>query len=168
MAITKNMQQQQPDYLRLQDLFAICIGKWKWFVLSLIVFIGLAVVYLLVTPPVYTRTTSLLIKEGDKKGTSSLSSVVNAFAEMGIFSANVNVNNELTSIQSPDVLLEVIRRLNLDIEYKTDGDYHQKTLYGRTLPLTVSFKDLAYNDFSSFTMTIEKGKVRLTDFELNG
>jgi capsular exopolysaccharide synthesis family protein len=168
MAITKNIQQQQPDYLRLQDLFAICIGKWKWFVLSLIVFIGLAVVYLLVTPPVYTRTTSLLIKEGDKKGTSSLSSVVNAFAEMGIFSANVNVNNELTSIQSPDVLLEVIRRLNLDIEYKTDGDYHQKTLYGRTLPLTVSFKDLAYNDFSSFTMTIEKGKVKLTDFELNG
>jgi capsular exopolysaccharide synthesis family protein len=168
MAITKNMQQQQVDYLRLQDLFAICVSKWKWFVLSLIIFIGLAVVYLLVTPPVYKRTTSLLIKEGDKKGTSSLSSVVNAFAEMGIFSANVNVNNELTSIQSPDVLLEVIRRLNLDIEYKTDGDYHQKTLYGRTLPLTVSFKDLAYNDFSSFTMTIEKGKVWLTDFELNG
>ena len=169
MAITNNnLQQQQADYLRLQDLLAICIGKWKWFVLSFIIFIGLAVVYLLVTPPVFTRTTSLLIKEGDKKGTSSLSSVVSAFAEMGIFSANVNVNNELTSIQSPDVLLEVIRRLNLDIEYKTDGDYHQKTLYGRTLPLTVSFKDLAYNDFSSFTMTIEKGKVRLTDFELNG
>ena len=168
MAITKNMQQQQADYLRLQDLFAICIGKWKWLVLSLIIFIGLAVVYLLVTPPVYTRTTSLLIKEGDKKGTSSLSSMVNAFAEMGIFNANVNVNNELSSIQSPDVILEVIRRLNLDIEYKTDGKYHKETLYGRTLPVAVSFKDLAYNDFCSFTMTIKNGKLWLTDFELNG
>lgn len=169
MAITQNnLHQQQSDYLRLQDLFAICISKWKWFVLSLIIFIGLAVIYLLATPPVYTRTTSLLIKEGDKKGTSSLSSVVSAFAEMGIFSANVNVNNELASIQSPDVILEVIRRLNLDIEYKTDGKYHKQTLYGRTLPVAVAFKDLAYNDFSSFTMTIKNGKLWLTGFELNG
>ena len=169
MAIIKNnTQQQQADYLRLQDLLAICISKWKWFVLSLIIFVGLAVVYLLITPPVYTRTTSLLIKEGDKKGVSSLSTVVNAFADMGIFNTNVNVSNELSSIQSPDVILEVIRRLNLDIEYKTDGDYHKKTLYGRTLPLKVTFKDLAYNDFSTFTITLEKGKVRLTDFELNG
>lgn len=170
MAVTNqnNMHQQQADFLSLQDLLAICIGKWKWFVLSLIIFVGLAVVYLLVTPPVYTRTTSLLIKEGDKKGVSSLSTVVNAFADMGIFNTNVNVSNELSSIQSPDVILEVIRRLNLDIEYKTDGNYHKKTLYGRTLPLKVTFKDLAYNDFSSFTMTLEKGKVRLTDFELNG
>lgn len=168
MAIIKNnTQQQQADYLRLQDLLAICISKWKWFVLSLIVFVGLAVIYLLVTPPVYTRTTSLLIKEGDKKGVSSLSTVVNAFADMGIFNTNVNVSNELSSIQSPDVILEVIRRLNLDIAYKTDGDYHKKTLYGRTLPLKVTFKDLAYNDFSTFTITLEKGKVRLTDFELN-
>lgn len=168
MAIIKNTVNQQADYLRLQDLFAICIGKWKWFILSLIVFVGLAVVYLLVTPPVYTRTTSLLIKEGDKKGVSSLSSVVNAFADMGIFNTNVNVTNELSSIQSPDVILEVIRRLNLDVNYKTNGKYHKETLYGLTLPLKVTFKDLAYNDFSSFIMTIEKGRVKLSDFELNG
>lgn len=162
-----NMHQQQADFLSLQDLLAICIGKWKWFVLSLIIFIGLAVVYLLVTPPVYTRTASLLIKEGDKKGVSSLSSVVNAFADMGIFNTNVNVSNELSSIQSPDVILEVIRRLNLDVNYKTKGKYHKETLYGRTLPLKVTFKDIAYNDFSSFTLTIEKGKVKISDFELN-
>lgn len=165
---TNNIQQQRDDFLRVQDLLAICIGKWKWFVLSLIIFIGLAVVYLLVTPPVFTRTTSLLIKEGDKKGVSSLSTVVNAFADMGIFNTNVNVSNELTSIQSPDVLLEVIRRLNLDVDYKTDGQYHRETRYGRSLPLKVTFKDIAYNDFSKFTMTLEKGKVKLADFELNG
>ena len=170
MAVTNqnNMHQQQADFLSLQDLLAICISKWKWFVFSLILFIGLAVIYLLVTPPIYTRTTSLLIKEGDKKGVSSLSTVVNAFADMGIFNTNVNVSNELSSIQSPDVILEVIRRLNLDVDYKTDGQFHQETLYGRTLPLKVAFKDLAYNDFSSFTVTIQKGKVKMSGFELNG
>lgn len=170
MAIIKNnnsLRQQQPDFLRMQDLLAICLGKWKWFLLSLIVFVGLAIGYLLVTPPVFTRSTSLLIKEGGKNGTTSFSSVVNAFAEMGIFSANVNVNNELISIQSPDVILEVIRRLNLDVDYKTEGRFHQETLYGRSLPLKVTFKGLAYNDFSTFDIVIRKGKFYLTDFELN-
>ena len=172
MAITRtnnnnNIRQQQADYLRLQDLFALCIGKWKWFVLSLIFFIGLAVVYLLITPPVYTRSTSLLIKEDGKKGTSSFTSEMNAFAEMGLFAANTNVNNELISIQSPDVILEVIRRLNLDVTYKTDGQFHKETLYGRTLPLKVEFKDLAYNDFSAFKINISKGNLFLSDFELN-
>jgi len=172
MAITKtnnsNTRQQQADYLRLQDLFALCIGKWKWFIFSLVVFVGLAVAYLLITPPVYTRSTSLLIKEDGKKSGSSFTSEMNAFAEMGLFSANTNVNNELISIQSPDLILEVIRRLNLDVNYKTDGQFHKETLYGRSLPIKVEFKDLAYNDFSSFTINISKGKYYLSDFELNG
>lgn len=172
MAITKantsNVRQQQADYLRLQDLLALCIGKWKWFALSLIVFIGLAVAYLLVTPPVYTRSTSLLIKEDGKKGGLSFTTEMNAFAEMGLFSANTNVNNELISIQSPDVILEVIRRLNLDVTYKTDGQFHKETLYGRTLPIKVEFKDLAYNDFSEFKLNISKGNLFLSEFELNG
>lgn len=171
MAITKansgNVRQQQADYLRLQDLLALCIGKWKWFVLSLIVFIGLAVAYLLITPPVYTRSTSLLIKEDGKKGASSFTSEMNAFAEMGLFSANTNVNNELISIQSPDVILEVIRRLNLDVTYKTEGQFHKETLYGRTLPIKVEFKDLAYNDFSEFKLNISKGNLFLSEFVLN-
>ena len=172
MAITKtnnsNVRQQQADYLRLQDLFALCIGKWKWFVFSLILFVGLAVVYLLITPPVYTRSTSLLIKEDGKKGGSSFTSEMNAFAEMGLFSANTNVNNELISIQSPDVILEVIRRLNLDVNYKTDGQFHKETLYGRTLPIKVEFKDLAYNDFTAFKVNISKRSLFLSEFELNG
>ena len=172
MAITKtnnsNVRQQQADYLRLQDLLALCIGKWKWFVLSLIVFIGLAVAYLLITPPVFTRYTSLLIKEDGRRGRSSFSSELNSFADMGIFNVNSNVNNELISIQSPDVILEVIRRLNLDITYKTDGQFHKKTLYGRNLPVKVEFKDLAYNDFSAFKVNISKGNLFLSEFELNG
>ena len=92
---------------------------------------------------------------------------MNAFAEMGLFSANTNVNNELISIQSPDVILEVIRRLNLDVTYKTDGQFHKETLYGRTLPIKVEFKDLAYNDFSEFKLNISKGNLFLSEFELN-
>lgn len=159
---------QQADYLRLQDLLALCVSRWKWFLISLVCFVGLAVTYLLTTAPVYKRTTSLLIKDDSKKS-SNLSEVQNSFTDMSLFSQNTNVRNELISIQSPDLIAEVIRRLHLDINYKTNGRFHKTTLYGQSLPIEVSFKDLPYNDFCSFTLTILKNRtLELSDFKLNG
>ena len=158
----------QADYLRLRDLMALCVSHWKWFFLSLFVTVGLAIFYLLVTPAVYTRSTSLLIKEEGKKGESLFSSELNSFAEMGIFSGNTNVNNELTTIQSPDLLAEVIRRLHLNMNYKTEGLFHRQTLYGNSLPVKVEFQKLNENDFLSFTLTIQEGNhLLLSDFVLN-
>lgn len=158
----------QADYLRLKDLFALCLNEWKWFLLSLAVFIGLAIAYILVTPPVYKRSTSLLIKDENKK-TQTLASEQNPFQDMGLFTTNTNVQNELISIQSPDVILEVIRRLHLDMEYKVDGTFHKELLYGRTLPVEVNIEKLSYNDNCSFTLNLQKdGKALMTDFKLNG
>lgn len=158
----------QGDYLRLKDLFAMCLGNWKWFLLSLICFTGLAVAYILVTPPVYKRSASLLIKDEGKKN-QSLGSEQNPFQDVGLFVSGTNVQNELISIQSPDVILEVIRRLHLDMEYRVDGTFHKELLYGSTLPVEVNIEKLSYNDNCSFTLTLQKnGSALLTDFRLNG
>mgnify|MGYP006988153437 CR=1 FL=1 len=61
---------QQDDFLRIQDLLYLCLARWKWFVLSLAVTIGVATAYLLRTPTVYTRTASVLIKEIPKASRS--------------------------------------------------------------------------------------------------
>ena len=164
-----NPQSSRPEeFFRLQDLLAICARKWPWFVLSLAICTGLAVAYLLVTPPVYTRSASLLIKEDGKKG-GSVPSEMGSFVDMGLFSVSTSVANEQISIQSPDLLLEVIRRLSLDVSFQADGTFRKEALYGRTLPIKVEFKDIAYNDFAAFTVTIRKNeKVVLSDFLLNG
>ena len=68
MTTQKNVPaQSQQDFIRIQDLFYLCLGKWHWFILSLAVCLGTAVWYLLATPPVYTRSASILIKD-DSKG----------------------------------------------------------------------------------------------------
>lgn len=158
----------QNDYLRLKDLFALCLNEWKWFLLSLLFFIGLAVAYILITPPVYKRSASLLIKDESKKS-QSMTNEQNPFQDMGLFAVNTNVQNELLSIQSPDVVLEVIKRLHLDMSYKVDGTFHKELLYGQTLPININIENLAYNDFCSFTVTLQKnGTAILTDFTKNG
>ena len=73
METIDNSQASRPeDFLRLQDLLVLCLRKWMWFVLSLIICVGLAVSYILITPPVYTRSAALQIKEDGKKGGSIL------------------------------------------------------------------------------------------------
>lgn len=90
----KNTKPGQPDdFLRIQDLLYLCLARWKWFVLSLAITTGVAAVYLLCTPAVYTRTASVLIKE-DSKG-KSVSPDLESFSEFGLFQSSTNVNNEL-------------------------------------------------------------------------
>ena len=156
------------DPMRLQDLINLCIAKWPWFILSLVVTVGLATLYLLRTPSVYTRSASLLIKEEGRRS-GSFNDMMNSFAELGTFSSGTNINNEMIAMQSPDMLLEVVKRLSLDVDYEVDGSFHNVTLYGRTLPVKVSFRDLAWNDYCSFTLNFRSdGSMELTDFKKNG
>lgn len=168
MTVNKYPTRPANDSMSLHDLLALSISQWKWFVLSLGCTLSIAVLYILMTPPVYTRSASILIKE-DAKGNSSFSAELNSFADMGLFNTSANVNNELTSIQSPALLLEVVKRLHLYMDYKVDGLFHQQTLYGHTLPLTASVIGLADNDFCSFTLQLDpNGTIQLSDLSLNG
>ena len=55
------------DALTLKDWISICLSKWRWFVLSLVLCLLAATLYILKTPPVYTRSAELLIKEDAKQ-----------------------------------------------------------------------------------------------------
>lgn len=158
---------QADDFIRIQDLFYLCLGKWYWFVISLAVTIGVAIIYLLTTPPVYTRSASLLIKE-DSKG-NSISDAAGVLSDIDLFQTSTNVNNEMQSLQSPAVMLDVVKRLHLDISYYTDGGFYKKVLYGQARPYIVSFNNLRDNESIAFTINPTKnGQVKLSDFSHDG
>ena len=158
---------QQDDFLRIQDLLYLCLARWKWFVLSLVVTIGVATVYLLRTPAVYTRTASVLIKE-DSKG-KSVSSDLESFSEFGLFQSSTNVNNELITFQSPALMTEVVKRLRLDMNYFVPGKFHRQVAYGLTLPVDVTINDLPENESAGFTLEVQPdGTLFLSDFIRNG
>lgn len=165
---TRPVAKTTDDFIRIQDLYYLCLARWKWFVLSLIVCLGVAAVYLLKTPPVYTRTASLLIKE-DSKGQSLSADVGSAFAEMGLFQQNTNVNNELVSLQSPAVMYDVVKRLHLEVDYTTEGRFYPQVRYGQNLPLTVNFAGLEDNETAELTVeAVHPQGVKLTAFVRNG
>lgn len=164
-----NRIDESENTINVQELFLLCLGRWHWFVISVGLVLCAAVFYLLRTPPVYTRQASLLIKE-TSKGQSLGNEVGAAFSDMGIFQSNTNVNNELIALQSPAVMLDVVKRLHLDVNYAVDGTFYRKTLYGTSLPLIIQFEGLADNEDVSLTVTpaAEDKTYLLSDFMKDG
>lgn len=165
MTNQNNNVKQEPadDFIRIQDLISLCLAKWKWFVVSLVVTMGIAILYLLMTPSVYLRSASILIKE-DSKGQSISSDVASLFSDLGMSQSASNVNNELIAIQSPAVILETIKRLSLDVNYQVKGLFHKETLYASDLPVRISFPDLADNESVSLVIRLlPEQEVELSD-----
>lgn len=163
----KNQLQNTQDFVRIQDLLYLCLAKWHWFVLSLAVCLGVAIAYLLRTPPVYTRSASILIKD-DSKGKSA-STDMESFADFGIFTTNTNVNNEMGTLQSPDLMREVVTRLHLEMNYLVEGRFHKNTIYGDQLPVAVTLTDFPDNQSAAFQLHLGKdGHYTISDLTRNG
>ena len=163
----KSKHKQGNAFFIVQICFSLVQTECYGFLISWAVTDGVAVAYLLPTPPVYTRSASLLIKE-DSKG-NSLGDAAGLMGDFDLFQTNTNVNNEIQSLQSPAVMLDVVKRLHLDISYHTDGGFYKKVLYGRDCPYTVDFNELQDNESVAFTINPGlDGQVLLTDFSRNG
>lgn len=147
---------------QVKSIFFLCLSNWYWFVLSVGLCVGYAVFYLKKTVPVYERSTSILIKSEDKTSDNA------ALMDLGLVTINTNLTNELMSLKTSTVASEIVRRLNLDVEYRRKGTFHDDVVYGAELPVQVSFQSLDDNENGSFKLVLDDGKIKMSDFIRNG
>ncbi len=163
--LLQELQGRSDDSLHIKELFYLCLAKWRWFVVSVLLCVGMAAFYILCTPPVYTRSAFLMIKE-DTKGKAIGSDVASMFADLGLGQMNANVNNELLAMRMPSVVREVVKRCELDTDYRVRGFLHKETLYGKDLPVKLLLSELEDAESVSFTIQLlPGGKVELDDFK---
>lgn len=150
--------------LNVKDILFLCLSKWYWFVISLALCMGVATYHLLTTPPVYSRTASILIKDsGNRRGNSG--GVDNQFADLRVFNTSTNVNNEIRTMKSADLMAIVVKRLGLEMNYYTAGRFHKQTLYGRDLPVFVNTCDIPDKSAFKFDLDLEAdGRFKITNF----
>lgn len=108
------------DFIRIQDLWGMFVPKWYWFAGSLFVTLTIAALYLLSTPPIYTRTAAILVKDNSKSNSST--NAMSDFSDLGIFKSNTNINNELLTLKSPTLMTEVVSRLGLNESFTVRRD----------------------------------------------
>lgn len=158
-----NVNQRKDDEMTLSDMLVVAKAYWKWFLISLVVCLGLAYLYCKRSPNIYKREAIVLIK-GDGKN-QGMESETQAFEDLGIVNFGKSVDNELLIFKSKRLMIETVRRLHAEIDYSRKGRFREFTLYAET-PVKLTFPDAKEDDLYSLVMTPEKGgMVRLHSFQ---
>lgn len=146
-------EEQQPaqssSTIGVKEFLWLCLSKWYWFVIALVITCGYAVYDLAKTPNVYSATAAILVKDG-AGATPDVSELFGN--DMASFKTNVNINNEMVALKSPVIMAEVSRRLGLDVNYTVKDRLTDRILYGSTLPVTVKFLDLGDDNTARMKM----------------
>lgn len=155
------MESEEEEGLNLRDYFRVCVSRWKWFVISIVVCLGFAALYVMRTPNTYTRNAAVVIKDED----SGNSPVASALSDMGLFSTSTNVANELLAFKSPALIADVIERLGLQTTYTSRKGLKKQLLYGKTAVVEVEFPDFTPSQSASLRVKLlGKGKAELSRF----
>ncbi|MBR5042268.1 MAG: hypothetical protein IKX67_03440, partial [Bacteroidales bacterium] len=139
-SINRNPQDQSESF-NLRDFLFKCLSKWYWFVASVVLFLCIATIYLVKTPKVYTRSSTVLIKESAiRRSSNDLESMLSAG---GMTQQNSKLANEIIALQSPDLMREVVQRMGLDFNYTVSGRARKHVIYGTALPIKARFLEPA-------------------------
>ncbi len=126
----------------LKELLITYLRRWYWFVLGVIIALSVAVIYLRYTTKLYRSQATVIVKDDKSGGAGEMA----AFSEMGGFFSrfqNNRIENELAIFRSKRLITEVVKKLNLNIQYQSIGAVKGTELY-HNKPFTVqylSFKD---------------------------
>lgn len=144
--------------VNLLDLMIYLASKWKWYLLSLIVCVGVAWLRYAKASFIYFRSATVIIKDpSNKTSTAGLDRYDN-------FINKVNVANEILQFKSKRLMREVIQRVHADVSYKQKDGLRYNELYTHS-PVIVSFTDVMPERGMAFTVTPkDKNTVVLSDF----
>ena len=120
------------SFINFQLIYRTVILNWYWFILSVIICVGLAAIYLRYTTPTYQTVAKLLIKDQEDNKKSGIKYSSN----LGTISNSEGIDNEIEILGSRSVAQDAVRDLKLYVNYTTKGRLKTTTLY-RNQPLNV-------------------------------
>lgn len=158
-------QNEEEESFNILEFLSIVLSNWYWIVLSVLIAMSVAFVYILRTTPTYTRSSSLLIKNDEKSGSSGAANLSSEFQNLGFLRDNSNINNEIITLQAPVLMQEVVRRLHLDVSMTLKRSLHRVPLYDDR-PINLLLPQAADDDVCFFKMRLKRNQTaELYDFQ---
>ena len=161
-----NAENDAQSWFSFQNIYATLILNWQWFLLTMFIFLCGALIYLRYTPPTYSVSGRMLIKE-DKNARRSNTNMLASMQDLGFMTNSVGLENEMEILQSNVLLRDAVIDLQLYAEYFSKGYIKKNLVYG-TQPINVDLDaasldtlDLVmFDEMRSIDMTItRKGKI---------
>lgn len=137
---------KEKEDLDVKELLKPYLKKWKWILFCAFVAVGLAIIYIKFSAPVYRTNATVLIK--DAKKMSSASGDFGVLANLGNFAGmgTNSIENELEIFKSRKLVGDVIEELELQTTLYSPEQYYDVELYGENAPILVSVINEKYTE----------------------
>lgn len=160
------MQQKKDEMAELREQIYRYLRAWRWFAVSVVGFLALAVLYIKLASPVYQVNANVLVKEDDKGGAAKGAALMRS---MGVgFPGSMEVQDELYTLSSFSLMRQAMDSLKLYTSYEQVKFPFNKELYG-DLPIRLEIPQAIIDTLEAglrFTVKIdEKG---LADIKVKG
>lgn len=116
------------------------LAHWKWFILSIVLCMAGAWIYLRYATPFYNVSATIMIKD-NKKGSCNSDMVV--LEDMGFLSSGGSIDNEIEILRSKSLIKQAINDLAIYATYTTKGHIGSRDLYNESpIAMEMSPSDL--------------------------
>ncbi|WP_421811697.1 GumC family protein [Flagellimonas sp.] len=122
--------------LDLKGILQSYTKHWKWFALSILVFVSLAILYLRYAIPEYSATAKIQILEESNGG-----SELNVLEDLNLFSSGkTKMEDEIELINARENFISIVKNLDLNIRFFLQGNIKDAELYDqKAKPFSVNF-----------------------------
>ncbi|SDZ81180.1 GumC family protein [Psychroflexus halocasei] len=121
---------------------------WPWFIISVIITVGLAYMYMRYSPAIYKTSSKIKIlkeQEGlDLQGLQGASPLIDM--------SSVNLDNEIQILKSRRIAKKVIEDLRLQTKYYTSGTIKDREIWDNQVPYIIDWSASDSSDYKELPM----------------
>ena len=133
------------------NLYSNIVLHWHWYLLSLIICVFSAWLYLRYTTPVYRVSARILVKEDNSQKSGSSQALQN-MQEMGFLTNSTGIDNEVEVMRSRVLIRDVVKNLKLYTEYRREGKVINQLVY-REQPVSVDLDPIHLDSLDRLLFT---------------
>lgn len=129
-------QDEKSKPLNIKLIILKYLKYWYWFVIGVMVCLGVAIYKMYYATPQYYISSTLLIKADDKGSNFSQNAV---FADLENYQTSSVVENEIEILQSASIMRRVLAELELyNSFFIEEGFSRKREIYGREVPINLT------------------------------
>ena len=164
--------QDEQSMFSFQNLYAMLVLNWQWFLLSLFICLCGALIYLRYATPTYQVSAKMLIKDDNNNRRNSANQMLSNMQDFGFMSNSTGIENEMEILKSRILARDAVVDLKLYAQYYIFGRLSKHIVYG-SQPVSVDLDSAALNQWDrellegtkSIKMVISR---KGNDYEIKG
>ena len=149
----ENLTNPNKENLNLKNEISYYLFFWPWFLLTLIVSLTSAYMYLRYTPNIYNSSAQIQITKSDASSSFLTTEITS------LFGTRINVQNDISVLTSHHILKNVVKRLNLQTSITEVGRVQSSLKFANEVPFQIIFKDLSKFQTWNFKISNDYGLI---------